>query len=821
MANNTARPVWIKQAEEAKLKEEQEKSAAAWEAFNSTFKDVNVGAAETQADQKDHGSGSDSEEDEAQILANKPIGPVDPSKCTAAGTGVAGGAAGAAASFVIVTKDSYGRRVPQGGAQIKVKVTPAAGVSGGEVEQEALVKDHGDGTYTVTYVVAKRGNYVVSVDCNGMPILNSPFPVFFSGGSAAVPLTTPASLLPTPFSNGMAPNPYLGGIASMYQTGVPNMQLPLAPSAAAMAAAQAIMAARAYEAAQAREAASASKDSKEDEEKQKELLTRTLQVTNLSPILNVDQVQKLFSFCGTVTECKIDASKQLAYVQYSKPEEAKAALALNNMGVGGRPINVEMARSLPSQKAAAVANGLPVMMQQAVAIQQFQFQQALLMQQAVASQQAALQAATAKTASEMAAARAAEISKSLNIVGNGEPEAKEASGTKSNPPRSKRSRSPSPIRYRPRHRSRSRSRSPIRYQRSRRSRSRSRDRHRYGGDDRSRTWYYRSGDDYYRSHSSRHYRERDREYDQRSTHRRSPSRSKRRASSRSPKSKRERSHSPRSRPEGKNRSRSRSPKQRLEERNRSRSHSPRHRTADKHDNYSHSPRQKVEDKVKNHGHSPRQQAEDKNQSQSCSSPKRSGENISERPWSLHAKDLVRDGHDKRHRDLMEKTSSRSKESTFAFKKLEKVYDDDDVQRTSSPKEFSPVLERDTDVHFVGPEEHDEKAHVELSAKAPVILETPFVSKNDDANMVEVSEVTERVRTDNKERKHHDRKHKRDDDETREKRKRRHKHRSRRSSSDSAEARNKHDREDGSRHRKSSKKKSRHSKSASVSKSEGD
>lgn len=220
MASNAARPVWVKQAEEAKLKEEQEKSAAAWEAFNSTFKDVNVGTTETLAEQGGDGGDSDSEEDEAQILANKPIGPVDPGKCTAAGTGVAGGAAGAAASFVIVTKDGYGRRVPDGGAQIKVKVTPAAGVSGGEVEQEAVVKDHGDGTYTVTYAVAKRGNYVVSVECNGMPILNSPFPVFFSGGTAAVPLSTPTSLLtPSPFVNGVAPSPYLSGIPGMYQTG--------------------------------------------------------------------------------------------------------------------------------------------------------------------------------------------------------------------------------------------------------------------------------------------------------------------------------------------------------------------------------------------------------------------------------------------------------------------------------------------------------------------------------------------------------------------------------------------------------------------------
>ena len=40
----------------------------------------------------------------------------------------------------------------------------------------------GDGSYMVTYVVPKRGNYMLSVDCDGRPIMGSPFPVFFSAG---------------------------------------------------------------------------------------------------------------------------------------------------------------------------------------------------------------------------------------------------------------------------------------------------------------------------------------------------------------------------------------------------------------------------------------------------------------------------------------------------------------------------------------------------------------------------------------------------------------------------------------------------------------
>lgn len=763
MASSAARPVWVKQAEEAKLKEEQEKSAAAWEAFNSTFKDVNVGATETQGGDEDD---SDSEEDDAQILANKPIGPVDPGKCTAAGTGVAGGAAEAAASFVIVTKDVYGRRVPDGGAVIKVKVTPAAGVSRGEVEQEAVVKDHGDGTYTVTYAVAKRGNYVVSVECNGSPILNSPFPVFFSGGTAAVPLYTPTTLLgSSSFVNGVGQSPYLGGLPGMYPTGVANMpglsQMLLAPSAAAMAAAQAIMAAQAYEAAQAREAAahgsSDAKDSKEDEEKQKELLARTLQVSNLSSMLSADQLKTLFSFCGTVSECKIDDSKQLAYIEYTKPEEAKTALALNNTGMGGRPINVEMAKSLPLKKPSTVptANGLPVMMQQAVAIQQFHFQQALLVQQAVASQHAALRAATAKSASETAVARAAEISKSLNITANDHEE--KDTPVKRSPSCTRRSKSSSPIRYRPRHCSRSLSRSPVRYRRGRRSRSPPGERHRYGSDNRGRAWFYRSGKDYYRS-QTRHYRDRERDYEQRISQRRSPIRSKRKAGSRSPKTR------------------------------------------------------------KNHSRSPRPSMEE----------------FYEKARSSHNKSSVREGHDKCDREHAEKTSSKRKEPMSpSVRKAEKSHDDR-PRLSASPKLSSPKRRKTPDFEGVELEEparayNDGGSDIKLPAKAYDEFKAKQPDMAYDDRVETVLEVDDKGRVDSKGRRHHERKHRKDEDsETRDRKKRRHKHRSRRSSSDSADVRllvdggkSKIDCDDGSGHKKSSKKKSRPSRSASLSNSGGD
>lgn len=135
----------------------------------------------------------------------------------------------------------------------------------------------------------------------------------------------------------------------------------------------------------------------------------------------MEQLKQLFSFCGTVVECTITDSKHFAYIEYSKPDEATAALALNNMDVGGRPMNVEMAKSLPQKpilNSQLASSSLPMVMQQAVAMQQMQFQQALLMQQTMTAQQAANRAATMKSATELAAARAAEISKKLKADGH-------------------------------------------------------------------------------------------------------------------------------------------------------------------------------------------------------------------------------------------------------------------------------------------------------------------------------------------------------------------------------------------------------------------
>ncbi|TYI06342.1 hypothetical protein ES332_A10G152100v1 [Gossypium tomentosum] len=537
--NTTAsKPIWMKQAEEAKQKTEAEKAAAAKAAFEATFKDVDKNRNKDVV-----AASSDSESEDTGDLVNKPIGPVDPVKCMAAGPGIAGGTACAASTFMVVTRDADERKVQSGGAQIKVRVSPGVGVGGSE--QYGIVKDMGDGTYSVTYVVPKRGNYMVNIECNGKPIMGSPFPVFFSAGKSTGGLlgVVPASTYPNLVNQTMPNMPnYTGSVSGAFPgllgmiPGIisgasggailPGMgaslgevcreylngrcaktdcqlnhpphnllmtalaattsmgtlsQVPMAPSAAAMAAAQTIVAAQALQAhsAQVQAQAQSIKDSSDSPDKagKADALKKTLQVSNLSPLLTAEQLKQLFSFCGSVVECTITDSKHFAYIEYSKPEEAMAALALNNMDIGGRPLNVEMAKTLPQKPAISslTSSSLPMMMQQAVAMQQMQFQQALLMQQTLTAQQAANRAASMKSATELAAARAAEISKKLKADGlvNEEKEIKSESRSPSTSRARSRSRSKSksPLSYR--RQSRSKSRSPISYRRRSRSMSRS------------------------------------------------------------------------------------------------------------------------------------------------------------------------------------------------------------------------------------------------------------------------------------------------------------------------------------------------------------
>ncbi|KAF9606104.1 hypothetical protein IFM89_023127 [Coptis chinensis] len=489
------RPIWMIQAEEAKIKSEAEKDAAAKAAFEATFKDIENNPNKTEQQQFSDNDSDNELEVEEKYIKNKPLGPIDPTKCTAAGPGVSGGEACVATSFNVVTKDSDGRKLITGGALLKVKISPAVGVGG--TDQEGIVKDSNDGSYTVTYVVPKRGNYMVHVECNGRGIMNSPFPVFFSAGNVnggLLGMPPPTSQYMNSHANQTMPNMpnYTGSVSGAY-SGLLGM-IPGAVSGAAGGVVLPGVGATLGEI--CREYLNgrcAKTDCSDDKAGKADALKKTLQVSNLSPLLSADQLKQLFAFCGTVVECSITESKHSAYVEYSKPEEAAAALALNNMDVGGRPLNVEMAKSLPPKPAILNSplsqNSLPMVMQQAVAMQQMQFQQALLMQQTMNTQQAAQRAATMKSATDLASARAAEISKKLKADGVVTEETEPNRKSRSPSPSRKRSksRSRSPVMYRRNRRSRSYS-PPTRYARDRRSRSPFRSRHRtdYGNDRRFR-----------------------------------------------------------------------------------------------------------------------------------------------------------------------------------------------------------------------------------------------------------------------------------------------------------------------------------------------
>lgn len=208
-----------------------EKSAAARAAFNATFADVATLRPEEESET--------SSEDESDRLAHKPIGPPSSAKCTAAGAGVAGGEAGSMTSFTVVMKDEDGRRIMKGGAHVAVRVVPGLGVVGGE--QLAAVKDGEDGTYTATYTVHSRGNYTLHVTCNGDPIMGSPFPVFFSAGTAAanggltagsgVVAASTAPLIATPplLPSALSPFP------NLMQRAVPGVTAGLIPNLTGMA----------------------------------------------------------------------------------------------------------------------------------------------------------------------------------------------------------------------------------------------------------------------------------------------------------------------------------------------------------------------------------------------------------------------------------------------------------------------------------------------------------------------------------------------------------------------------------------------------------
>lgn len=79
----------------------------------------------------------------------------------------------------IDVKDSTGRRLKEGGEDVTVRVQ-ATGVGAASQYIAVETTDNNDGTYTAIYTPPAKGNYLVSVEVNGLPVAGSPFPVFFS-----------------------------------------------------------------------------------------------------------------------------------------------------------------------------------------------------------------------------------------------------------------------------------------------------------------------------------------------------------------------------------------------------------------------------------------------------------------------------------------------------------------------------------------------------------------------------------------------------------------------------------------------------------------
>ena len=109
-----------------------------------------------------------------------------PTKCIIHGPSNTVAHVGQANFFYITARDAYGNLSRNGGEFFDVKfegpeppgpnckqsVMAAAGE-----HVPAACHDNGDGSYTITQTLAKRGKYEVSVNLDGEPIAGSPFPV--------------------------------------------------------------------------------------------------------------------------------------------------------------------------------------------------------------------------------------------------------------------------------------------------------------------------------------------------------------------------------------------------------------------------------------------------------------------------------------------------------------------------------------------------------------------------------------------------------------------------------------------------------------------
>lgn len=250
---------------------------------------------------------------------------------------VQGTHAGMPVKLFIHVKDERGLRMKEGGEDVAVRVQ-ATGVGASQQYIGVAITDNNDGTYTAVYTPPAKGNYLVSVEINGMAIAGSPFPVFFSQ-----PLD-PAQLAALQEAEARQ--------AAAAQAAALPPPPPPGSAEAIVAAATANVAAQ---------------QAANDEP------LRTLYVANISPAVPIEKLRELFSIFGTVSDMTLLGDKKdMAVVTFTAKEAQGQAQQLNNTMFGDRPLSV-------TAPIAAMAAGItPANPQLAMQVQQIQQMQVRL-----------------------------------------------------------------------------------------------------------------------------------------------------------------------------------------------------------------------------------------------------------------------------------------------------------------------------------------------------------------------------------------------------------------------------------------------------------
>ena len=257
-------------------------------------------------------------------------GVADPRRTTARGAGVGGGAAGRESGFTVSVRDGEGERTNDGAHRVTFEVVGR----GGEVVAAGEGRDEGDGEHACAYAVRERGEYRVTVRMDGVEIEGSPFEVFYSAPldgplvnerrARGVPLLARGEPAPA----GVCRDFLLGNcdrVICKFKHDVPPPPPPPPPGASGGDAVGVVNV---------------------PPPPVPEELRRTAHVSNYPVGLTTEQVKQLFSFCGSIAECREGGpGKNFCFIEFESNKEALAACALNGMQVGGRNLRVELAKT--------------------------------------------------------------------------------------------------------------------------------------------------------------------------------------------------------------------------------------------------------------------------------------------------------------------------------------------------------------------------------------------------------------------------------------------------------------------------------------------